>query len=183
MKKLISGVMAVAMGLMIVAGNASANSDRQFQTVTITSSNTLAITPPANVKYVLLDPTNADAAFSKEVIPDEQAVTLTGNAFTQADTKVIDVVLLNDMSGSNMDLMLDSIRVARLSGDAGFKVKPSTTNPITLSATAENYALADGDINGTKGACRGTHKLVVSKNGAVAAGDYDFILVWTGYDV
>ena len=98
MKKLISGIMALAMGLMLAAGSAWANSDRQFQTVTITSTNTLAITPPKNVKYTLIDPTNSDDAFQKEVIPDEQVVTLTGNDFNVADgDKVIDVKLLNDM--------------------------------------------------------------------------------------
>ena len=186
MKKL-AGIMIIAMSLMLSQGSTWANSDRQFQTVTITSSNTLALTPPANVKYVLIDPTASDAAFLKEVIPDEQVVTLTGNAFTQPSgpngLALITVGLLNDMSASNMTLILDSIRIAKLSGDAGFKVKLGFGNPpILLSTGQEDYAIADGDIATTKGAIRGTHKLVVSKTGAVAPGDYDFIIVWTGYD-
>ena len=187
MKKLISGVMALAMGLMLAAGSAWANSDRQFQTVTITSTNTLAITPPANVKYTLIDPTASDDAFINEVIPDEQTVTLTGNAFTQTQTDpMITVALLNDMGDSNMVLRLDSIRVESLTGN--IDVLPIEDDLIDLTSNEDDpYATANedfdaGDDGSKAGAIRGTHKLVVHKVDSVAPGVYDFVIVWTGWD-
>ncbi len=147
------------------------------QGVTVTSGRTLTIAVPAAITHALTAP----LATGTETIASGQSVVLEGNDFDNGVGASLVPYITVAMTGTvtNAEIKLTSIALSK----TGTVTHAAAPADITLSGTAQNYAVPDVAQSSTYGELTGSHNLVINKLGPnVPAGSYSLTITYTGKD-
>lgn len=144
----------------------------QTTTIIVQVNPSLTLTIPAEITYTLTAP----LVTGTETLASNQSVKLEGTNFVNAlDQAYITVSMTGAVTNANIKVTNIGVSTTGVSAY-------STTPDITLSTTAQNYAVSNANQGNISGTVTGTHNLEIYKTGSVPAGSYALTLTWTGTD-